>query len=361
MAFNFQFFTATFPAWVLLSIGFIFSFAITFYGIPSIVKIARIKELYDVPGNRTSHEFNTPRLGGTIIFAGVILSSILFTGLSTAHELKYIIAGMIVLFFIGIKDDIVSLVPLKKAMGQLLASIIIVVPGDIHLIFFSGFFANSTLGIAGDMIISLFIVMALINSINFIDGIDGLASGVGIMASILFGIWFIQNEQISYGIICFSLSGSLLAFSYYNLFSKAFKIFLGDTGSMLIGFLLAVFVIRFVEINSPKSYLEEIQKVSPSIALAILFVPVFDTIRICIVRIINGKSIFRGDNNHIHHKVLRLSGSHLKATIIILVINLFIIMLTYLLRSAGNTLLILFLLFLGTGFSVLLGGSLKHS
>jgi len=250
---------------------------------------------------------------------------------------------------------------LKKAIGQLLASIIIVVPGDIHLSFFSRLFTSPALGAAGNILVSLFLIMALINSINFIDGIDGLAAGVGILASLIFGIWYILNEQISYGVICFSLSGSLIAFSYYNLFSKTFKIFLGDTGSMLIGFLLAVFVIRFLELSSTKSYLDDIQKVAPSLALAILFVPVFDTIRICIVRIAHGKSIFRGDNNHIHHKVLGLSGSHLIATLIILAVNVLIIFLTCLLRNAGNTILISLLLFLGTGFSIILGTSLKQN
>ena len=118
---------------VLVVAGFLFAFIVTWLGIPSVVRIATIKCLYDLPGDRTSHEVPTPRLGGAMIFAGVILSSVLFTSLSNAYELKFIIAGMIVLFFIGVKDDVISLHPLKKAVGQLFAALIIVFAGNIRL------------------------------------------------------------------------------------------------------------------------------------------------------------------------------------------------------------------------------------
>jgi len=331
------------PPWILLIAGFIISFLITYFGIPPVVRIARIKELYDIPGKLTSHIKPTPRLGGTMIFAGVILSSILFTGMGIEFELKYIIAGSLVLFFIGLKDDIITLVPLKKAAGQLIAALIIVILGGVRIMFNVNLFGHPDIAYFISVAISLIIVMTLINSLNFIDGIDGLAAGVGIIASVSFGIWFILNDQISLAVMCFSLTGSTMAFFWYNVLINKFKIFLGDTGSMVIGFFLAVFLIRFLDLNINGQAIKTMD-VAPSYALAILIVPVFDVFRIVLVRIINRKSPFYGDNNHIHHKVLKLSGSHLRATSVILFVNVILIIMVLLLRSLGNTILISFLL-----------------
>jgi UDP-GlcNAc:undecaprenyl-phosphate/decaprenyl-phosphate GlcNAc-1-phosphate transferase len=355
MLFNFELASNDFSTWVFLASGFFLSFIITVYGIPSVNRLARAKNLYDNPGTRTSHSIPTPRLGGSIIFSGVILSSVLFTGLSTAYELKYIIAGMIILFFIGIKDDLVSLVPYKKAIGQLLASAIIVIPGDIHLNICTGLTGMEIPDFIFNVLISVFLIMSLINSINFIDGIDGLASGVGILVSLSFSIWFIFEQKISYAVICFALIGSLIAFFYFNVFSKKNKSFMGDTGSMLIGFLLAVFVIQFLNENSYRISLDGSVNSAFAIALSILFVPVFDTIRICLIRIYNHKSIFIGDSNHVHHRILKFTDSHFKATLIILAVNLIVILLTVFFRKIEEPYLLMTLLLFGVIFSIILG------
>jgi UDP-N-acetylmuramyl pentapeptide phosphotransferase/UDP-N-acetylglucosamine-1-phosphate transferase len=339
------------PSWILIAAGFGLSFFITFIGIPPTIKVAQIKNLYDIPGRRTSHTEPTPRLGGTMIFAGVILSSVLFTGMGKAFELKYIIAGLLVLFFIGLKDDIITLVPTKKAAGQLIASLILVILGGVRISFNNIFPGIPELSDILSILISIILVMTLINSLNFIDGIDGLAAGVGIIASVSFGIWFIQSDQISLAVICFSLTGSLMAFFWYNVLSKKNKIFLGDTGSMVVGFLLAVFLIRFLELNFHGQAIRT-TNIAPSLALAILIIPVFDVFRIVFIRIVNHKSPFYGDHNHIHHKVLELSGSHIRATIVILLLNIILIIITLLLRSVGNLILISFLLIICITLSI---------
>jgi UDP-N-acetylmuramyl pentapeptide phosphotransferase/UDP-N-acetylglucosamine-1-phosphate transferase len=324
-----------------------FAFAITAFGIPKVIKLAREKRLYDLPGDRTSHSNPTPRLGGAMIFAGVILSSILFTDKQSAFQLKYIIAGMLILFFIGIKDDIISLTPVKKIIGQFFASLVLVFPGNIRIIDCYNLFGFEKLSPIVSFIISIFFVMALINSMNLIDGIDGLASGVGIIASASFGYWFYINNYLSYAVLCGSLSGSLIAFFYFNVFSKNFKIFLGDTGSMLIGFLLALFAINFLELNSDQTSVLRIST-APSITLAILSIPVFDTFRVIIIRLFNKKPLFKADHNHIHHRILSVSKSHLKATGTILLVNISLIIITFLLRALGNAILISSLAILGT-------------
>jgi len=340
---------------VLTFAGFIFAFIVTWLGIPAVNRLAKTKNLYDVPVNRSSHQKPVPRLGGAMIFAGVILASVLFTDLAAASELKYIIASMLVLFFIGLKDDIVSLTPIKKAIGQIIAALIIVVPANIRINCFYGIMGIDEVPYIPSVIVTLIFITGLINSINFIDGIDGLASGIGILASIVFGIIFLLFEHVSYAVICFSLAGSLAAFFYFNVASKKNKIFLGDTGSMLIGFLLAVFTIYLIEMPNPGNPLEKAFPIAPAMSLAVLFIPIFDGLRVSLIRIINGRSMFQADNNHIHHKLLKITKNHLKTTATILIINALMIASIYFLKNLGNKLLILVLILLGILFAILLG------
>jgi UDP-N-acetylmuramyl pentapeptide phosphotransferase/UDP-N-acetylglucosamine-1-phosphate transferase len=331
---------------VIILLSLILAFFVTYFGIPRVNTLARLKGLYDIPGSRTSHTEPTPRLGGAMIFAGVILTAVLFTDFENAGRLKYLIASMLILFFIGIKDDIITLTPVKKIIGQLFASGIIVILGNLRITDCYSFFDFETLPAVWSVIISIIIFMVLINSINLIDGIDGLAAGVGIIGSASFGIWFYLNDYISLAVICVSLLGSLLAFLNFNLFSSKNKIFLGDTGSMLIGFLLAVFAISFLEHNAAKTDGTRLIT-APALSLAILILPILDTIRVIFVRSFTKKSIFKADHNHIHHMVLSVSKSHNKAAAILLFINICFIVLTILLRSLGNTILIISLLIIG--------------
>lgn len=324
---------------ILIVLAFVFALAITAFGIPKVIKMAVLKRIYDLPGERTSHIRPTPRLGGAMIFAGVILASVLFTHDENHLQIKYVIAGMLILFFIGVKDDIISLTPIKKIIGQLFASLVLVIPGNIRIIDSHNLFGLEKFPPALSIIISVFFVLSMINSINLIDGIDGLASGIGIIASASFGYVFYISSQFSYAVICASLIGSLLAFSYYNVFSVKFKIFLGDTGSMLIGFLLALFAIRFLELKSDNSCVIKIPA-APAITLSILCIPIFDTIRVIIIRLFNRKPIFQADQNHLHHRVLSASKSHLQATGIMLLANICFIALTFIFRSLGNPILI---------------------
>lgn len=332
---------------LIIFLGFLLAFVITFFGIPRVIRLSRQKGLYDIPGTRTSHFEPTPRLGGAMIFAGVILTSVLFTDFENAAKLKYLIAGMLILFFIGIKDDIITLTPPKKILGQLFASGIIVIPGNIRIVDCYAFFGLETLSTTFSIIFSIMLFMALINSINLIDGIDGLAAGVGIIASTAFGIWFFLFGHISMAVICVSLLGSLIAFLYFNVFSKKNKIFLGDTGSQLIGFLLAVFTVSILELNASFSGSEKLAT-APAIVLSILIVPVTDTLRVIFIRLRNKKSIFKADHNHIHHAVLSVSKTHLEASLTILAVNIVLIVLTLIFRSLGNTILFISLALLST-------------
>jgi len=337
------------PSYLLIGMASLAAFLITFIAIPSLVKISNQKGLMAHPNGRTSHLIPTPNLGGVAIFTGVIIASVIFTGITSAHELKYMIAGMLILFFVGLKDDLQEIPAYQKLIGQSLASLIIILPGNFYMHSLHGLFGIHELGFFPGVILSWFLFQVLINSLNLIDGIDGLASGIGIHASVFFGIVFLISGLMAYAVLSFVLAASLLAFFYFNVFSKKNKIFMGDTGSMLIGLLLSILTIKFLNIENSTLFFSQ-NHVAPAVALSVLLVPLFDAARVSVVRISQGKSPFAADRTHIHHFVLRLSDSHITATLMILSANAFFIALPWLFNNLNGEVLILLML----GLSVVL-------
>lgn len=350
MIFNTEYYEVFLPVYILILISVFFSFLITAVAIPSIVKISIVKNLMANPNGRTSHFHPTPNLGGVAIFAGVIVSSVVFTGITTAHELKYIIAAMLIIFFVGLKDDLHPMVAYKKFIGQSIAVLFILVPGDFHLDSLHGLLGIKELSYPFSLLISYMLFMTLINSFNLIDGIDGLASGTGIISSLFFGIVFLLDHHHAYAVMSFILAASLAAFFYFNVFSRKYKIFLGDTGAMLIGLILAIFAVRFLNFEIDSWFVSQNQS-APAILLCVLIVPLFDTARVFILRILRGRSPFTADRTHIHHRLLDLTGSHLMATSVILLVNMIFIALALLLRDINVTLLIVIALALAAAFS----------
>lgn len=331
------------PSYLLIGIASLAAFLITFIAIPGLVKIAGHKGLMAHPNGRTSHLNPTPNLGGVAIFSGVILAAVVFTGITTAHEIKYIIAGMLILFFVGLKDDIQELPAYQKLIGQSIASLIIILPGNFYMHSLHGLFGIHELGFVPGVILSWFLFQVLINSLNLIDGIDGLASGIGIHASLFFGVVFLIEGFPAYAVMSFVLAASLLAFFYFNVYSKKNKIFMGDTGSMLIGLLMAIFAVKFLNIDNSTLFFGQ-NHMAPAVALSVLMIPMFDAARVSLVRIAHGKSPFAADRTHIHHYVLRLSDSHITATLMILSANAFFIALPWLFRNLNGEVLILMML-----------------
>ncbi len=329
-----------FPGSIIFVLSFTLAFLITYFGIPSIVRISCLKKLYDIPDQRKTHGRPVPTLGGCAIFSGVILSSVLFSSIASSHELKYIIAGMIIIFFIGLKDDILPLRPYKKILGQLAATFFIVVPGDIRITTFHNIFGIDGIGYLASIVITMLFFMALINSFNLIDGIDGLASGIGILVSAVFGLWFILAKHTSYAVFSLSLVGSLIAFFRFNVFSTRNKLFLGDTGSMMIGLLLAVFSVRFIEYENLATGILKVGA-APALVFAVLVIPLFDTGRVFITRVINRRSPFAADRNHIHHRLLSLLGSHVKVTFLLLTVNVLFISAAIIFRNQSGEVIII--------------------
>lgn len=338
--------------YVKVGLGFLFAFLITFFSIPTIIKISRRKNLMDEPGVRSSHLRKIPNLGGIAMFYSIGICTSIF-----AYELfdlyKFLFASLVILLYVGVMDDIVVMRAYKKLVAQIAVSAFIVIGSDIRIRSFFGICGVFEINYYLSVIFTIVTFIILINAFNLIDGIDGLAGGYSLICSALFGISYYRLGEYNYPLVVLSavIIGSVLAFLYYNLSNyRATKIFMGDTGSMLLGFLLAFTCICFIDIfidrelpNVPRYHL----KSAPVIAVAILILPIVDTLNVIIVRLWNRKSPFEADKNHIHHKLLKLDLTHRRSGFYIISYYLFIVLVAYFLRHFNVNLLLSIILSLG--------------
>jgi UDP-GlcNAc:undecaprenyl-phosphate/decaprenyl-phosphate GlcNAc-1-phosphate transferase len=331
-----------------IAFGCITAFLITFLAIPSIINVAVIKNLFDEPGERKLHSTSIPTLGGLAIFAGVVFSYTFWSAGFDTLITQYVLAAIIVMFFIGIKDDIVELTPRKKFLGQLVSAVIIVMFADMRLTSMYGVFGVYELPVWFSVFFSIFTILVIINSYNLIDGVDGLAAGIGAIASFTFGLWFYNYDHLALCILSFTLFSSLLAFLVYN-FSPA-NIFMGDTGSLIIGLILAILAINFVELSfaSPPDAFPF--RSSPAMAIAILIIPLSDTFRVFIIRLLKKQSPFKADRNHMHHLLLDLGLTHRGVALTLYFVNICFIVTALLLRDISSYVLLVIL----TGIAVVL-------
>jgi UDP-N-acetylmuramyl pentapeptide phosphotransferase/UDP-N-acetylglucosamine-1-phosphate transferase len=313
------------------------AFLITFFAIPAIIQVAKNKKLFDEPDERKIHKAVIPTLGGLGIFAGFIIATLMGVPASTSTELQYFMAAALVIFFLGIKDDILVLSASKKFIGQLISAGIIIKFGGIQINNMHGFLGLYEIPHIASIVLTLFTIIVITNSFNLIDGIDGLAGALGLVTSLIFGVYFYFTGQLLYAVMALTLAGSLMAFLIYN-FSPA-KIFMGDTGSLLIGLLNSIFVIKFITIASDPLTNMPLAS-APAIGFAILIVPLFDTLRVFSLRIFKRRSPFSPDRNHIHHFLLDLGLSHKVITLMCVGANIIFIALAYFLRSYGTTMVI---------------------
>lgn len=334
-------------------LAFITSFALTYVAIPSIISIARKKRLFDEPGERRSHTVSTPSLGGIAIFAGTLFSIIMWTPFQYFGDLQYILCSFIIIFLVGAKDDIDPISPTKKFVGELFAAAILVFKANIRLTSLYGIFGVYELPYWVSVLLTIFTIIVIINAFNLIDGINGLSSSLGILISTLLGIWFLRIDAVELSMVAFALTGSLVAFLKYN-FTPA-EIFMGDTGALLLGLVCSILTIQFIEMHQvigpdhPYAF-----KSAPSVAVAILILPLFDTLRVFSTRILNGKSPFYPDRTHIHHLLIDAGLSHMQATGALVIVNLLFIGLAVSLQGIGNLYLLLVLLGIAFILSMLL-------
>lgn len=315
----------------LILAAFLISFILVLITVPPIIRVAKAKHLYEPFEERKIHKTIVPPLGGVAIFISFILSTIIATDGISFDSLKYIIAAVMIMFFIGLKDDLLTISARKKFLVQVFAAILLIAMGDIRFTDLHGVFGIHEIGYLTSISISLLAMIGIINAINLIDGIDGLASGLAIIASVVFGSWFYLSGSYQLAIMSFALVGSLSGFFLYNVFGKTNKMFMGDTGSLIIGVIISTLVIKFNQLNLVPDAVNVSS--APAFSLAVIIVPIVDTFRVMTIRILNKKSPFSPDNNHVHHRLLQLlPGNHLRVTLILVCSTVIIIGIAYLLN-----------------------------
>ena len=316
-----------------------FSVLITLLAIPSILHVARARHLYDDVGHfRKQHDHGIPRLGGIAIFVSFTITSLLFSMTDRSLPINYLLTACIILFAMGLKDDLSGVNSRTKFFIQFVVASILVLAGDIRLTSMYGIFGIHNLPYWPSATLSVLTIILIVNAFNLIDGIDGLAATTGIVSNSCFAALFIYIHQYQLAAVSLAMVGSIFGFLRYNITPA--KIFMGDTGSLLIGLISVVMAIKFIELNKFTS--EKTPEIfsAPALAVAILIGPIFDTIRVFILRISMGISPFTADRNHIHHRMLRLGLTHVQTTLILAGLNIGCIFMVLFLQDYGNSVLI---------------------
>ena len=299
--------------------------------IPNILIISLRKRLFDVPDERKVHKRPIPRLGGVTFFPVILFSLCVFTAvrLMTGHgpadtsttdlvcEFLFLTGGLTLLYIVGIADDLIGVRYRKKFLVQIISAAMFPLSG-LYINNFYGLFGIYLIPAEVGIPLTMLLVVFITNAINLIDGIDGLASGLSMVALLVFGVLFVHFQMWSYAMLAFVTVGVIIPFFSYNVFGSADlgrKIFMGDTGSLTLGYILSFFVIKYC-MYEPDMLLT--MKTSPVlVSFSVLMVPCLDVIRVVLRRVRNKRSLFMPDKTHIHHKFLAMGFSPRRALVTI--------------------------------------------
>ncbi len=320
---------------------FIGAFLLTYLTIPKIIGVVEYKRLMDDPNSRSSHKNKTPTLGGISFFYTLVFALFFIKDRAEHLEFIYLIPGLTILFIVGLKDDMVVLSPGSKLIAQVLAISFVLVNDSFGIESLNGFLNIYEIPYYLYLAIGGFLMLTIINSYNLIDGIDGLASIVGIVIMIIYTTIFYLAQEYFFALTAITMNACLMAFFGFNVSSNK-KIFMGDTGSLIVGFIISILTLKFLALE-PEAYgdgeLPFLLENAPLIAISILIVPLFDTARVFAIRIANKKGPFSPDRNHVHHVLIDFWGlSHKQASFIIGCFNIIFVILFIILGSkAKNT------------------------
>jgi UDP-N-acetylmuramyl pentapeptide phosphotransferase/UDP-N-acetylglucosamine-1-phosphate transferase len=318
---------------------FITAFIVTLIVIPPVIKLIRKFSLYDMPSARKEHVVPIPTMGGLAIIAGMVISLIMWFPFENSVEQVSFFFSVIVLFGVGLMDDLKNLSAKYKFIVQSGLALLIAIAG-IRINSFDGLLGIHELPLTAQYTFTYLTIVGITNAFNLIDGIDGLAGGLGFMSLVTLGIFLSLNGDKNTALIAFALSGGILAFMYFNL--NPARIFMGDTGSLVLGFVIAVLCIRLIQVNTAlgSPFLTH----APVFVFSIVLIPVFDTLRVFVTRVWRGGSPFMADKTHLHHLLTNQGFSHAFTARLICFIQGFILLETHWLRGLPQELVIAILI-----------------
>lgn len=331
---------------IFLWAGFMLAFILGLVIVPKILLISYKKKLFDLPNSRKVHTTPVPRLGGLSFFPVILITLCLILGLdfywgtpihlyfleNRPYEFLFFVVGCMMLFLIGVTDDLIGVGYRYKFLVQILAALLLVGAGE-WLNSLGGLCGVRQLPVGIGAPLTLFIVVYITNAINLIDGIDGLASGLSCIALAVLGTMCTMRGDYFFALLAFSTFGVIVPFWFYNVFGNAqrgHKLFMGDAGSLTLGYIISLLVIHL-----SNEYNHDSHFVSSGLALAFstLIVPLFDVVRVVLHRLRDGRNPFLPDKNHFHHKLLRTGMRPRMVMVTILLVALFFIALNWLLMN----------------------------
>lgn len=284
---------------------------------PWLVRIALMKNIVDNPNARKLNKEPVPVLGGVGVFLGLIFSLGMAGYYVESLVLPFeVIIAMTIMLYVGVGDDILELTPRFRFMAQIFTVCLMMFVGGTYINNFHGLWGIGELPMAVSIVLTIVSCVGIINAINLIDGVDGLCSGYGMFATALFAILFLRMGDVEFAVLALAVFGALVPFCLHNMFGKRYKMFLGDGGSLMLGFLCSLFVARVVHSGD---YV--VTGSSISLSLAILAIPVFDTLRVMTARMLQRRSPFSPDKTHLHHMFIRLGFSHVLTAFNVIALN----------------------------------------
>ncbi len=302
---------------------------------PTMVRIALLKGIVDVPNARKLQRTPVPILGGVSVFLGIVVGLGVTSVFENCTDLFVVVMAATVMLYMGIGDDILGLSPRIRFIVEILMVLCLIGIGGYSLNDFHGLWGLELIPGWVAIPLTIFASVGIINAINLIDGVDGLSSGFCIIACIMFGSLFYLSGDASMTILAALSAGALVPFFFHNVYGKTSKMFIGDGGTLVLGVIISVFVIRMLQHDTPCGwYVDHGMGLIP-FTLAVLSVPVFDTLRVMTARILRGHSPFLPDKTHLHHLFISLGFSHAGTTGVILTLNTLVVLLWWAMYAAG--------------------------
>ena len=330
-------------------VSFFVAFFATLWIHPKVLKIAIMKNLVDNPDARKLQRKPTPVMGGIAVFFGLILGLSCSQIISTSYMFIYS-SVMMIMLYIGTIDDILNLSPKLRFIIEIAVILLLILVTDGAINNFFGLWGINGLNFWIYVPLTIVACVGIINAINLIDGVNGLSTGFCIMASVLFAIFFYHSNNLSMCVIAVSAAGAIIPFFLHNVFGNETRMFIGDGGALVMGIIMSIFVTNILRTDSIGFVYEQMEFGLVPFCLAVLSVPVFDTLRVMSTRIIRGTSPFSADKTHLHHLFIDLGFSHIGTTFSILTLNSLIILCWWAAYKLGASIDIQLYIVLATGF-----------
>lgn len=304
---------------------FVVAFFTVWMAFPSVLRMARVWKVYDNPDARKLQRKPVPVMGGVAVYLGILIGSALLLCISYSKALALMLAAMTILLVVGVIDDRKNL-PASLRFVLEIGVVAVLAHGNGNMIDnLHGLWGVYELPTWLAYTLSIITGVGIINAINLIDGVDGYSSGFAVLACLLFGIVYYVARIPGMAIVCLIAMGSVVPFFLHNVFGKKTKMFIGDGGTLMLGTLMTAFVFSILKGDSVCAKLETSGFGLIPFCLAVLTVPVFDTLRVMFWRILKGTSPFKPDKTHLHHLFIDLGFSHIGTTAVILVTNCLVV------------------------------------